>query len=293
MGVIELNYKYSFSDIQRKSLQLANVYQGILNLETIGISHDQREIFMLRLGLHKKYILITAGVHGREYINSAVLLRIAEKYAAQTVSQPGLLKDYGILFVPVLNPDGYVIATEGFGSINDKKLKKNCIMQNINSSQWKWNARAVDINRNFLSASYNKSPHTGDVNSENETKAFINLVQNENTIGYMDIHSRGEAIYYYRKHMGEEYNRHQRYIADRLSYYTGYKLMMPSEEIDSGDTGGNTVHYYSEYINCPAITVETIDDDAKFPLKYEYARQVYYQIRYLPIEFLKSVLREI
>lgn len=292
MGVIELNYKYLFSDIQRKSVQLANVYQGILNLETIGVSHDLREIFMIRLGMHKKYILITAGVHGREYINSAVLLRIAEKYAAQMVSQPGLLKDYGILFIPVLNPDGYVIATEGFASINDKKLRKTCISQNIDASLWKWNARAVDINRNFMSKSFKKAPHTGDINSENETKSFISIVQNEKIIGYMDIHSRGESIYYYRQHMGEEYNRHQKYIADRLSYYTGYRLMVPSEEIDSGDSGGNTVHYYSEYMNQPAITVETIDDDAKFPLKYEYARQVYYQIRYLPMEFLKSLLKE-
>lgn len=292
MGVIELNYKYLFSDIQRKSVQLANVYQGILNLETIGLSHDLREIFMIRLGMHKKYILITAGVHGREYINSAVLLRIAEKYAAQMVSQPGLLKDYGILFIPVLNPDGYVIATEGFAGINDKKLRKTCISQNIDASLWKWNARTVDINRNFMSKSFKKAPHTGDINSENETKSFISIVQNENTVGYMDIHSRGESIYYYRQHMGEDYNRHQKYIADRLSYYTGYSLMMPSEEIDNGDSGGNTVHYYSEYMNLPAITVETIDDDAKFPLKYEYARQVYYQIRYLPMEFLKSLLKE-
>lgn len=293
MGVAELNYKYSYSDIQRKSLQLSNVYQGILNLETIGMSHDSREIFMLRLGWNKKYILITAGVHGREYINSAVLLRIAEKYAAQMVTQPGLLKDYGILFVPALNPDGYAIATEGFGCINDKYLKEYCISQNIPSSVWKWNARAVDINRNFPSAAYSKSLHTGSIGSENETKAFISLVHNESTIGYMDIHSRGESIYYYRKQMGDEYNRHQKYIADRLSYYTGYKLMMPSEEVDSGDSGGNTVHYYSEYIKCPAVTVETIEDEAGFPLKYEYARQVYYQIRYLPAEFLKAVLKEL
>lgn len=288
MAIVELKSLYTFSEIQRKAVQIAKNYQGILNLETIGVSHDGREIMMLRFGIHKKYILITAGVHGREYINSAVLLRIAEDYARMAQSKS--LGEYGILFIPVLNPDGYVIATEGFDSIKDKKLKKECISQKEKACQWKWNARAVDINRNFISDSYHKAPHTGVVNSENETKAFISLVQHEKTIGYLDLHSRGESIYYYRNQMGREYNRRQRRIASRLANSIAYRLMLPEEEIEQGDSGGNTVHYYSENLNLPAITVETIEENAVFPLKCEYAMQVYYQIRTLPMEFLKTLL---
>lgn len=290
MPIAELNKKYTFSDIQEKSLQLAKIFQGILNLETIGMSHDGREILMIRLGYHKKYILITAGVHGREYINSAVLLRIAEKYALQIMSKTGVFKDYGILIIPVLNPDGYVIATEGFSGIKDKSLRKKCISQKVKSQLWKWNARAVDINRNFISDSYCKGPHTGIFNSENETKALINLLQHENTIGYIDVHSRGESIYFYRSLMGKDYNRIQRRIAGKLALSTGYKLMMPADEIEEGDTGGNTVHYYSEYMSLPAITVETVPEDAAFPLKCEYAMETYCRIKNMPEEFLKSLL---
>lgn len=287
MNIIEPDQLYKYNDIINKSICLAEVYKNILKLETIGISHDNRNIIMLKLGRCKKNILITAGVHGREYVNSAVLLRIIENYCSLMTLGKLDFKDCGVIFVPVLNPDGYVIATEGFKGIKDKKLRCYCKSMNEKSFMWKWNARAIDINRNFISSMYEKKAHTGDVNSENETKAFITLVQYEDTIGYLDIHSRGNVIYYYRNAMGKDYNTTQKNIARRLAEITGYNIMPPSLEIDSNDTGGNTVHYYSEYINKPALTLETIDDNAAFPLSYTYAGHVYYQIRYVPLEFLQ------
>lgn len=286
MNIIELNKIYKYDEILEQCIFLSDIYKKILHIDTIGISHDNRSIVMLKLGNCKKNIVITAGVHGREYINSAVLLRIIEKYCALAVSGKLYFNECGIIFVPVLNPDGYVIATEGFKKIKDNKLRKYCKSMNEKASLWKWNSRAIDINRNFISSSYESKEHTGSINSENETKAFINLVQYEPTIGYLDIHSRGNIIYYYRNAMNNEYNKLQKKIAAKLSDITAYSIMSPSQEIDVGDSGGNTVHYYSEYIKRPSITIETIDDNADFPLSYKYAFQVYYQLRYVPLEFL-------
>ena len=96
---------------------------------------------------------------------------------------------------------------------------------------------------------------------------------------YLDIHSRGENIYYYRSSMSEEYNAKQYIIAKQLSKIMEYRISEPSEEINSGDSGGNTVHYYSEHTNGYAITIETIPENEQFPLKSENVEKVYDQIK--------------
>jgi len=49
-------------------------------------------------------------------------------------------------------------------------------------------------------------------------------------------------------------------------------------------SGGNTVHYFSEHFYKPAITIETVDENANFPLYYNYRKSTYEEIKLILFE---------
>ena len=78
--------------------------------------------------------------------------------------------------------------------------------------------------------------------------------------------------------MNDIYNYRQKIIAKDISSFTKYRLSDEQEEINVGDSGGNTVHYYSEKYNCPALTIETVEEDERFPLYYKNVDKIYEEI---------------
>ncbi len=315
--IVDFNDLYdSYEKYLTDAKNLEKQYEAILSYVTIGTSHDNRDIVLLKLGIGKQFLLCCGGVHARETINPVVLLRIIEYYAELYVNHKQerfslknklytetrqlreeyekmlygacvyeLLQTYTILFVPLLNPDGYMISLNGFESINDTSLRQKCISKNISREEWKFNARGVDINRNFPSKLWRPKSEEDTVASENETQILIKLLKEYRTRGFLDFHSRGKQIYYYRSMMPESYNNQQLEIANRLMQITDYELMPPENEIDSGDTGGNTVHYYSEYFLKPALTIETVDEDAVFPLALHYRYSTFEELKLVILEF--------
>lgn len=306
---------YSYEDLISDAKALAKECNKIIQYVTIGQSHDNRDIVMLKLGTGRKYILFLAGVHGRETINPIVLLKITEFYAKEYEdfskvkenfdimlrNNTGsiekhydrmifgkcvyeLLKTYTILMIPLLNPDGYMISLYGYNAIKNPQLRSRIKKMGINYAEWKFNGRGIDINRNFPSRTW-KPKGPGDyAASENETKCLIQVFHQYRIRCFLDFHSRGKFIYYYRNSMPSVYNDNQLRIAKRLKDITKYGLAAPEEEIEYGDSGGNTVHYFSERFNKPAFTIETVDEDAPFPLDYTYRASTYEELKLLLFE---------
>lgn len=276
---------FYYEDLTAYAKYLASHYPDYVSYTCIGRSYDNRDIFLLKIGRGKKNILLTAGVHGRESINPMVLLSMAEFYCEEW-------RDYlltvTIYMVPLVNPDGYVIAVQGFDGIKNGHLKKQALRMNLPFYQWKFNGRGVDINRNFPASSWRRKK-TGDYpGSEYETAALMQLMQEIPFIGYIDYHSRGKEIYYYRNALSERYNQEQKRLGELIAALTDYQLLPPSEEIEPGDSGGNTVQYYSEVFKKPAITVETVENEAMFPLSPHYQRVVFEEIKMTPFVLLKN-----
>lgn len=288
---INLDERYSYNKLLDASIRLKNNFPSLISIYTIGLSHDKRDIFMIKLGKGISGPVISSGVHGRENINPIVSLGIIETYANKYYGKGlRLLNDYAIFFIPLINPDGYSISLEGYNSLNNSSLKNICENTGITSSEYKYNARGIDINRNFLSKTFYKSKTSGTPLSENESVAFVNCCKNHNTLGLIDFHSRGKSIYYYRNVMDNSYNQTQFDLAVTLAKKTKYTLNLPHTEHEDKFSGGNTVNYYSECINKPAITIETIEDEATFPLDVGYQSEVYKEIREIPLEYLKALL---
>ena len=290
---------YTCEQMYAKMKKLARQYPQFIHLEVIGTSHDRREIIALTMGNPRKVLFCTAGVHGRESINPIILIHIMEEYAqAYREKQPvqgqpytvyELLREYGICFVPLVNPDGYEIASRGFRRVRNLKLRQHLRIQTIPASEWKMNARGVDINRNFPCYSYRPQNPGDSPASENETKALIHLFHSCDSVGYVDFHSRGKVIYYYRNAMSGDYNRYSHRLAKYLQSLSDYELGDAAEEFYTPYSGGNSVNYYSEVLKQPALTVETVEESASFPLHTRYLRETYEEIHYIPLGILSQI----
>lgn len=289
--LINLEYTYGYGDILYNLIVLRNLYPKLIRIESTGVSHDNREIPLVKVGKGENGPVFIAGVHGRESINPIVLTSIIEKYAKRYYSGgEHLLDQYCLYFMPILNPDGYEIATKGFLAINNPNLRAGCQENYVDSTLYKYNARGIDINRNFASVSFLENEHSGAANSENETKAFINACHMHKYMGLIDFHSRGRSIYYYRSAMDDKYNKKQYDIACRLSKCSGYGLYLIQDENPDNQSGGNTVHYFSEKFGLPALTIESVDEDADFPLNVKYQQIVFNELKDIPLEFLKLLI---
>ena len=257
--------------------------EHILQVEEIGKSYDDRKILLFSIGTGEKKILITAGVHGRETINTIVCMRMIENYCNKIEEKDENLKKYRFHIVPLLNPDGYMIAQKGFHVLNNEVLRKQAIKvskeKQIPYALWKFNGSGADINRDFPSKTWRPKKEGDYPGKQIETKAFMKIVNMLDTDMYIDLHSRGNEIYYYRREMSKEYNMKQLNIAKKISEITKYTLVNPFLEIATGDSGGNTVHYYSEHKKKPAFTVETIPEEETFPLSLQWQQEVYERIK--------------
>lgn len=282
----------SFEELEAK-IKDAVEQDPNIRVRIFGESEDKRPLYLLEVGEGKKAVFIVGGVHGRESINPAVLVQIAQDTGyLLTQKDPvatELLQEYRFLFIPLLNPDGYAIAQEGFSAIRDEKLRKVAMEQKVRPSEWKANARGVDLNRNFPSVYYRALKETDYAGSESESRALIRLIRENPSAGMLDFHSRGEVIYYYRNAFGEEYNKKQLRLAQYLAEESRYSLGSAEDELAGDGIGGNTVHFYSEYTKMPAITIETVPSLTEFPLPPYLQAMVYNQIKNLSMVFLMGL----
>ncbi len=290
---------YTYEEMYARMQKLAGQYPRFIHLDAIGTSHDNREILSLTLGNPRKTLFCTSGIHGRESINPIVLIQIMENYAqayrenlpiqGQPYTVYELLRGYGICFVPLVNPDGYEIACRGFERIRDPKLRQALEAQDVPAREWKCNARGVDINRNFPCRSYRPQRDGDAPASENETKALVRLFNSCDSIGYVDFHSRGKIIYYYRHAMSSDYNAYSLQLAKYLQGLSHYEIGGEDDEFLTPGSGGNSVNYYSEVMKMPALTVETVEEAASFPLHTKYQKETYEEIHCIPLGILAQI----
>ena len=264
---------YSYEDMKSDMLALSEKYNGIFTSRSIGTSADGRDIMLGILGNENasRRIIVTAAMHGREYLNSyVVMLQIEEALASYyTASFDGtaysdLFDAVAIYILPMCNPDGVSISQYGIDAVRDPSLRAEIeriyesdkgygfTSSPLNKylSYWKANAQGVDINRNFDSdwqkyvgmgvpcfMDYKgKSPV-----SAPETKALVDLVnQPVTTLASVCIHSSGSIIY-----------QNDPALAQLMKNLTDYTV--------SGDKGN--LPSFSEWcyytLGIPAVTIET------------------------------------
>lgn len=289
--MVHFGKRYTYEEFMEEISGMEERWPQLLTVEEAGISHDGRSIPGIRLGSAKECLICSGGIHGRESVNPVLLLRMIEDYCESWEQEP-LLEQYGLYILPLMNPDGYEVALRGFGALKSPILRQAMRMKNQPHETWKYNGRGVDINRNFPCSSYLPGNGSWFAASENETKALMDVFQKHpDSIGYIDFHSRGRIIYYYRNAMTEAYNRRSSQFARTMQELSHYEIGTKAEEFGTKTDGGNSVHYYSEQYKRPALTVETVEDEAGFPLDASYQQRSYEEIWRLPLAYLEEYQR--
>lgn len=252
---------YTYSMLQEDLGALAKAYPDLFSYMTIGKSLDGRGIFACTVGNPeaKTKILLTGGIHGKEYMSSLLVMTQVEYYLSNAesgsyngVSYADLLQNCVFYVLPMINPDGITLALEGIEAMQTPEVKATVekiyadnLRDGLTSTDdinvylaynWKANANGVDLNRNFalsnwadvktgiLAPCYRnyKGPSAA---SEPETRAVSAYVE---SLGELDAllayHTAGQVVYW---DCGMTGGVRQRTLdlARAVCDHTGYKLI--------------------------------------------------------------------
>ncbi|KAL7449658.1 hypothetical protein ACHAWC_003416 [Mediolabrus comicus] len=256
---------------------LATTYPNLVTLETIGESYikmtdgnkDKNEEISpgydiyainitdttsIRQSSEKGKLLITSGIHAREYTPTELTGRfiemLIEGYNSNDAEITSILQHTEIHIIIHVNPDGRYMA---------ERFPDTYWRKNMNSNDGCKNDEfvGVDLNRNFdflwgdkggaSSDSCSDEYHGSGPNSEPETQAVINYAKkvfpvsqrrddpekqmneplDEDIMGvYIDVHSTGRYIYYPWGHRDATSPNDDAFqaIARKMSHYNGYDL---------------------------------------------------------------------
>ena len=198
-----------------------------------------------------------------------------------------LLESRRLILLPIVNPDGVVLTTEGLKDTApnaERLLRLN--RGNPDFSHWQANARGVDLNHNYdyRFAEYKRlekerrigegpTRYAGEYpESESETRAVCRLLrENEsNLAAVLSFHSQGEVIYCHDAP-------NTRHAAAFLSRTTGYAV----EKAEGLAAYGGLTDWLSGF-GIPAFTLEIGKGknplpDALSPLLYATLREMLFR----------------
>lgn len=208
--------KYSYKDMQKDIKQLEKKYADYIDMEIIGTTVDNRNIYDVILGNPnaKKCVVFQASIHAREYMTSQLVMEQMEYYLDH-YNETYKKKTYQEIFdkvcvhvVAMSNPDGVTISQEGINGIRKASLRKKIkkMYGARYTTTWKANARGVDLNRQFnynfeykIKKKYKKGSYAGYGGkkpvSEKESKALVKLVNDEKPKAVVNYHAMGNVIY--------------------------------------------------------------------------------------------------
>ncbi|MBQ7336071.1 MAG: peptidase M14 [Clostridia bacterium] len=254
----EYTYEEMVSDLEI----LAQRYPAYFSYHAIGTSVAGRTIYTAVLGNKNapNQILVSAGIHGREYLTPILVMKQMELYLTyyhfgdyNGTPYSEIFENYCFYVVPMSNPDGVMLSQKGIDSVKDLALRAT--VEEIYRADfaagrtaytdldeylkyWKANLRGVDLNRNYdaqwdtylgterSSATNYKGPT---VASEPETQALVGLVNSlSNLRAVLCIHSQGEVLYWNCGQVGTLATQTKELVdvlAERTDYYADGKLV--------------------------------------------------------------------
>ena len=223
--------EYSYEEMVDDLEELSSLYPTHFSYRSFGRSVAGRELYVAVLGNPdaKQQLLVSAGIHGREYLTPLLVMKQMEFYLSYYDSGDLRGKPYEELFencclyvVPMTNPDGIMLSQIGLSSLADPDQR--AIVQAVYEDDfrkeytsqtdideylkyWKANANGVDLNRNFdaLWEDYrmgepepcHKNYKGPSPMSEPETRALADLTDSlSNICAVLCIHSQGEVLYW-------------------------------------------------------------------------------------------------
>lgn len=274
-----VNYEkaYTSDEVMSDVKALKRKYPSVIKTDVIGYSQKGSPIPLIKLGNGEKKALITAGIHSREYLTISFTMRCVEEYAAAYCSDTGmygeydlaqLLDEYTLYIVPVSNPDGLDIVTDGQKTLFDDSYKDETYARNANG---------VNLNRNFPFAWEQITDSQGaDLStykgayaaSEPETQALMKLCSENRFEWLYSMHLFGENVFWRDAENGTVPGDEE--LADKLSSVCGFYKSPVST--DPNGYGGGFENWFRAEFNRPALCVELVSVEREY--RYEIERTI-------------------
>lgn len=280
------NHIYTFMEMECDLAELTARYNDYMLSMPIGTSLDSRTIWEIIIGNPQapKAIFIEAAVHGREWMNSWMLMKQIEELMqnwetpiAEGVELGDIFEQCAVYIIPMVNPDGVTISQCGIEAIQNEALRGNLYrMEGASKPQrWKANAAGVDINRNFMTGWGDKNPKLLPASqcyvglfpfSEPETMAIATAFTQRRFDIAISYHSMEGAIYWNIGQSGEVLDK-TAVLATEVSMITGYSFG------EQSDMNGLDYNWMIMDQATPTVLIET--GTVACPLPYSQWQEIW------------------
>lgn len=166
-----------------------------VRVEVIGSSVDGRVIERYAFGDGPTHVLFVGGIHGGYELNSVVLAYTLIDYLRENPAR--VPQELTVSIIPSLNPDGVHVVTGKEGRPDLTQVPPG-----TNTAPGRFNARGVDLNRNFACKWQQESMWRGTkvsagtaAFSEPESVALKTLIEKERPSSVIFWHSKANAVY--------------------------------------------------------------------------------------------------
>lgn len=305
MKIVNPYRDYDYLGMMEEARRLRNSYPNLIELGEIGKSVQGRSLLRIRLGQGATRIFLVGAHHGREYLSSALLMRMCEYYCllwekrASCYDVRELLKRVTFFVVPMLNPDGVQISI--YGEAVMTRAQKEMKMIGASPREWKANANGVDLNRHYPCLFEKKEIKVTQpaselfkgysAGTEPEVQAAMRFCLRNNFDLAATFHTKGEEIFYADANTPSLIS-HSRRIAWRVAHLTGYSLAPVSRDPKVFAAGFE--NWFRERMRRPCLLFELAPYDGPVPSDMrEFDTLVWDKVKNIGLELAQILLESV